>query len=622
VALGGSATAHLPGLVVGDADGLALEASLPATVTLHGELTLEHDGDLDNAVVAHEWGHYLHHRLASCEAVQCSAISEGWGDFVALHMMLRETDDRRGTFAAGLYAYTAGGVTASGFTRDPGYFGLRRFPYSTDRSKNALSFRHISTGAALPDTPVNLGPARNGNAEVHNAGEVWATMMWEAYSVLLDEHAYAEARRRMSDYVVAGLLLNPPDATYTEARDALLAAAGALDTDDMLLMAAAFAGRGAGTCAVSPGRETFDLLGVVESGTIAARLEAGAIAVSDDAASCDHDGYLDPGESGTVRVTVANSGALAAEGVVVTATTTTPGVTLGKRFEVGDLAALSQVDVAIPIRLALSAPTDARLDLQLTIEGDAGCNTRRLVIPFHAPIGVDEAAAVATSDGLETHLVAWTPTGAGAGEVWRRAAEPSGNHVLFGSDTPFPSDTQLVSPVLQASPTQPLVVSVAHGYDLEDGGGLFFDGGMIEVSSDGGAIWRDVTAVGVDPGYPATLVEQSGNPLEGRACFSGKNPAFPDRDRLVLDFGTRFAGQPVQLRFRMGSDLCCGATGWSIDDIAVTGITNTPFPGLVPEPTRCLTARTASDAGDAGVIATHRMPRASLDGVPGAAEAP
>src|SRR5262249_27516779 len=163
-------------------------------------------------------------RLAQCAAFQCGAMSEGWGDFNALMTMLRDTDNHDGTFGAGLYALTAGGIQQSGFISDPGYFGIRRFAYSTNRAKNALSFRHIGDENPLPTTtPFNPGPAGAPNSEVHNAGEVWATMLWEAYSVLIDAHPFAEAHRRMTDYVVAGLLLTPPDATYTEARDAILA---------------------------------------------------------------------------------------------------------------------------------------------------------------------------------------------------------------------------------------------------------------------------------------------------------------------------------------------------------------------------------------------------------------
>jgi hypothetical protein len=41
-------------------------------------------------------------------------------------------------------------------------------------------------------------------------------------NVLADEHGVTTARRRMSDYVVAGLLLSPENGTFTEARDAIL----------------------------------------------------------------------------------------------------------------------------------------------------------------------------------------------------------------------------------------------------------------------------------------------------------------------------------------------------------------------------------------------------------------
>jgi fungalysin metallopeptidase (M36)/PA domain-containing protein len=621
--LNGSAAANLPGVTIGADDGAALEATLPLAVSMHRDTTIEHDGDLDNSVVAHEWGHYLHHRLASCETFQCGAMSEGWGDFNALMMMLRETDNRDGTYGQGLYALAAGGLVQSGFVSDPGYFGIRRFAYSTNRAKNALSLRHISDENPLPtDTPINPGPVGNGNSEVHNAGEVWATMMWEAYNALLDEHAFADGHRRMTDYVVAGLLLTPPDASYTEARDAILAAAGALDTDDMILMAAAFAGRGAGTCAISPPNQSFDFAGVVESGTIAARLATSPVSVTDDTASCDHDGYLDPGETGTLRVTLANSGVIGAENVVVSATTHTPGITLGKPVIVGTVGPLSQIDVAIPVKAASNAPTNTDLAIDVRIDGDAGCNTGHIAIPFHTRMGVDEAAGVATSDSLETKLFAWTPTGDGAGSIWARASEVNGNHTLFGLDAPFIADTQAVSPVFSVG-AGPFSVSFKHSYALEsDAFGEFFDGGVIELSTDGGMTWNDVTMFGADPGYTAVLIDGSGNPIAGRNAYSGRNAAFPAREPVTLNFGTTLAGQLVQLRFRAGSDLCCStASGWTIDDIAVSGITNTPFPGYVAQPGRCLAPTPASVAApDDGVVAVRPMPRHSLNGVAGATD--
>jgi hypothetical protein len=587
--LNGNISFSLPGLVVGFDDGRALEAALPVTVTMHRATSIEHDGDFDNAVIAHEWGHYLHHRLALCETHQCQAMSEGWGDFVSLHMMLGPSDNPGGTFGVGLYALTAGGIASSGFT-DPGYFGIRRFAYSTSRKRNALSFRHITSGVALPDVPTNPGPAGAANAEVHNAGEVWATMLWEAYNAVLARHEYDDARRRMSDYVVAGLLLTPPDATFTEARDAILDAVAAVDGDDALAMAAAFAARGAGTCAVSPAPTSSNFAGVVESAAVVAKLTTSAVSLSEDGVSCDHDGYLDPGEIGTLRLTLANAGFVAAQGVVITATTTTPGVIVGPRIDLGDLAARSRVDLAIPIQVSTAAPLNATLDLAIHVDSAAGCGTSDLVLPLHAPIGVDERPAIATFDHVETQLTAWTTTGDLAGTLWSRIADSTGNHLLFGSEAPFASDTQLVSPVLQVGTTEPLVVTLHHAYNISatQVPHVFLNGGVIEISSDGGATWQDVTQVGVDPGYPGVISIDFINALSGRHVFGGTNPSFPDRDALTLDFGTQFAGQAVQLRFRLATEICCTASGWQIDDVAVSGITNTPFPGYIAEPTRCL----------------------------------
>src|SRR5262249_53465539 len=141
----GNAAANLPTLAIGDADGQALAAAVaagPVEVTLHSaKIGPERDGDVDNTVVGHEWGHYLHHRLALCEdGQQCNGMSEGWADFNALLMMLREGDNRDSSYAEGPYA------TGDG-TFDSAYFGIRRFPYSTNHAQNDMSFRHISDAA-------------------------------------------------------------------------------------------------------------------------------------------------------------------------------------------------------------------------------------------------------------------------------------------------------------------------------------------------------------------------------------------------------------------------------------------------------------------------------------------
>ncbi|MEO7733266.1 MAG: M36 family metallopeptidase, partial [Kofleriaceae bacterium] len=557
-----------PAVGIGKTDGAALRAAIatgPVTVHVHSvRLGPERDDDVDNTTIAHEWGHSLHLRLASCEVgLQCAGMSEGWADFNALLMMLREGDRRDGTYALDPYGMDYG-------TFDAAYFGIRRFPCSLDRSKNALSFRHISDGVELPPGPQGSFRAGQPNSEPHATGEVWTSMLWEAFNALIDEHDVPIARRRMSDYIVAGLLLTPPDATFTEARDAILAAASALDSDDMLLMAAAFAGRGAGTCAVSPSRESSDNTGVVESGTLAARIEVGGLRVSDDVASCDHDGHLDAGETGTVHLTVLNAGPVAAEEVVVTTTASVPGVQLGAPIALGILPPFTSADVSFPVTILASVPPNTPVVFTVQVAAQGACGPGPIVRTLPVVLGVDEVAAVSRIDQVETTITPWTLTGDGADQLWGRVVDASGNHAWLGKDASVTSDTQLVSPVIVASTTAPLVITLSHAYELDGFDSFLFDGAVIEASTDGGATWVDVSELGADPGYNGQVFSAD-NVLFDRQAFGGQSPGFPARQPLVLSFGMQLAGQSMQLRFRIGTDSFFSLSGWTIDDIAVSG---------------------------------------------------
>ena len=92
------------------------------------------------------------------------------------------------------------------------------------------------------------------NSEIHNAGEIWATMMFDALVAMIRRsrepgapYSFEEARRRLGRYIVTGMQLAPRAPTYTEQRDAIVAAALENDIEDARLIAEAFAGRGLGT---------------------------------------------------------------------------------------------------------------------------------------------------------------------------------------------------------------------------------------------------------------------------------------------------------------------------------------------------------------------------------------
>lgn len=253
-----------PVVIIRKDDGQALKDQLAAGETVTMKLTrqpsVDADGTLDNQIIAHEFFHYVHHRLTDSSNQQADAMSEGWGDINSFMLSVRP-DDR---FVPGNNEWQ-GAYGMSAYVTNNFWSGIRRAPYTTDFDKNAFTFRHISDGEPTPD-----GGAGAGNSEVHAAGEIWANMVFECYAGLLrssSDQAFFATRDRMRDYIIGGFKMTPADATYTEARDAILAVAFATDFDDYAACSRGFARRGNGLNAVAPARSSSDLVGVVEDYT-------------------------------------------------------------------------------------------------------------------------------------------------------------------------------------------------------------------------------------------------------------------------------------------------------------------------------------------------------------------
>jgi hypothetical protein len=263
---------HIP-MTAGQEIKTALIAASQAGTHVQATFSIQplppYNSALDNSIVIHEWAHFMSTRLTGGALWnnQGTSLGEGWSDFLALLAMTREEDRGlknnnhfQGTFAVGVFAEANNPQSR--------YFGIRRYPYSTQLNKNPLTFKHISKGVPLPEgVRVAFGSDGLSNPEVHCSGEVWAVMLWEAYVNLLNDNkrlTFTQARDRMLDYLVASLKLTPANPTFLEARNALLAVAKAHDFADYRAFWQAFAKRGAGVNAVGPRRYSLKHNGVVE----------------------------------------------------------------------------------------------------------------------------------------------------------------------------------------------------------------------------------------------------------------------------------------------------------------------------------------------------------------------
>jgi Zn-dependent metalloprotease len=171
----------------------------------------------------------------------------------------------------------------------------------------------------------------------------------------------------------------------------------------------------------------------------------------------------------------------------------------------------------------------------------------------------------------------------------------SGTNNFFGFDADQTSDfaVAMAAPVVLPSNA---FLYFRHAYGFEDNaaGTAFFDGGVLEYSTNGGASWNDGGALFVDNGYDGPLSTSFGNPLGGRLAFGGESNGYIS-SRLNL---AGLAGQSVRFRFRLATDEDVADRGWFIDDILIYtcqgdgggggggGETPTPTPTTpIPTPT-------------------------------------
>ena len=271
---GNGAQINIPAVMIYQSDGEALITSLLNGDTINATLVddgsgtdnFQRDGDLDNVIVAHEYGHGVSNRLtggrlqAGCLQNQ-EQMGEGWSDYLGFVLTMKPGDTRNDPRGTGTYALGQG---ISGI-------GLRAKAYSSDFAVNDFTYDDIKT-QSVP----------------HGVGSVWATMLWDLTWDLIDVYGFdadlyngTGGNNIALQLVLDGMKLQPCSPGFVDGRDAILEADQiAYGGANRCLIWRAFAKRGLGESASqgssgsrSDGTEAFDVpagceLGVSDNGNL------------------------------------------------------------------------------------------------------------------------------------------------------------------------------------------------------------------------------------------------------------------------------------------------------------------------------------------------------------------
>ncbi|MGE3468120.1 MAG: M36 family metallopeptidase, partial [Pyrinomonadaceae bacterium] len=209
--------------------------------------TPDRDGTADAAIVIHEVTHGTSNRMhgnGSGLGNQGGMMGEGWGDFYAHTMTAEPTDPINAVYGLGGYSLLS--LNSPTFTANH-YYGIRRFPTAVigftggpnNLPHNPLTFKHINSNcdttlgttttavsSAYPRSPVI---ATSGScSQVHNAGEIWKSALWEVRALLITRLGFATGTTRVLEVVTSGMKLAPLNPFLLHERDAIIAGADAI----------------------------------------------------------------------------------------------------------------------------------------------------------------------------------------------------------------------------------------------------------------------------------------------------------------------------------------------------------------------------------------------------------
>ncbi len=215
---GTSGSITIPSVMLSQADGEAIILEM-ASGTVNGTLVASagtvingRDGDFDNGIIAHEYGHGISTRLtggASNSGCLGNAeqMGEGWSDWFGLMLTIEPGD--QGEDVRGIGTFASNQPTTG--------TGIRPAPYSTDFAVNDYTYEATNNTSGI--------------SQPHGIGFVWCTMLWDLAWALIEQEGYDSdlytgtgGNNIAMNLVTHALKLQPCGPGFVDGRDAILAA--------------------------------------------------------------------------------------------------------------------------------------------------------------------------------------------------------------------------------------------------------------------------------------------------------------------------------------------------------------------------------------------------------------
>jgi hypothetical protein len=282
-----------------------------------------------------------------------------------------------------------------------------------------------------------------------------------------------------------------------------------------------------------------------------------------------NNGVIDPAESVSVSLCVSNLGSANTTNLVGTLAATGGVTNPGSPQNFGVVTAVGAPVCRTFTFTAANQTCGSQITATLNLQ-DGPLNLGTLTYNF--TLGLPLARLNQNFDGVIAPALpaGWTATNSPTSQppTWQTTTNgpDSPPNAAFVDDPMVPNDKMLNTPTFMIT-TSSAKLSFRNKWSLESG----FDGGVLEIKIGAGAFqdWLAAGGTFTANGYNGMISNSAANnsPIQGRQAWTGTSGGYVT---TLANFPAAAAGQNVQLRFRMGSDLQVSGVGWWVDNVLVS----------------------------------------------------